>query len=86
MVGLLQNIYRASADKVFSKLMQLYQYERNVQPGGVIPVTYRSHTQQLLRRSEKEVRCTIVESNPFHASENNTQFQQLYSFFVIMLE
>lgn len=61
-VGLLQNVYRASADKVFHKLTQLYYYERKVQSGGVSPATYKSHAQELLHRSGKEV-CTVeVES------------------------
>jgi len=54
-MGLLQNLYRASADKVFHKLNQLYYYERTTQSEGVSPVTYRGHVQDLLCRSEKEV-------------------------------
>ncbi|CAM9156410.1 unnamed protein product [Ectocarpus sp. 4 AP-2014] len=54
-VGLLQNLYRASADKVFHKLTQLYYYERTTQTDGVVPAIYRGHVQELLSRSEKEV-------------------------------
>lgn len=63
MVGLLQNLYRASADKVFHKLTQLYYYERKVQREGVSPATYKRHTQELLHRSGKEVSTLVVESN-----------------------
>lgn len=55
-MSLLQNLYRASADKVFSKLTQLYHYERTTQTSGVVPATYRIDMEQLMRRSEKEVR------------------------------
>eukprot|EP00752_Nemacystus_decipiens_P012829 g11361.t1 len=54
-LGLLQNLYRASSDKVFHKLTQLYYYERTTQNEGVSPVVYRRHAQDLLCRSEKEV-------------------------------
>lgn len=60
MVGLLQNLYRASSDKVFQKLTQLYYFERR-QDKGVLPVTYRGDAQQLLRRSEKEVGFPFLE-------------------------
>lgn len=67
MVGLLQNLYRASADKVFHKLTQLYYYERKVQSGGVSPATYKSHAQELLHRSGKEVCTLMVESMKWRA-------------------
>lgn len=54
-LGLLQNLYRASSDKVFHKLSQLYYYERTTQSKGVPPALYRRHAQDLLCRSEKEV-------------------------------
>lgn len=54
-MGLLQNLYRASADKVFQKLTHLYHYERASQTQGVSPALYKSHTQQLLRSSDNEV-------------------------------
>ena len=54
-LGLLQNLYRASSDKVFHKLSQLYYYERTTQSKGVPPALYRRHAQDLLSRSEKEV-------------------------------
>lgn len=54
-LGLLQNLYRASADRVFHKLTQLYYYERTTQTEGVSPAIYRRHAQDLLCRSEKEV-------------------------------
>ncbi|CAM9121207.1 unnamed protein product, partial [Hapterophycus canaliculatus] len=54
-MGLLQNLYRASGDKVFHKLTQLYYYERTIQSEGVTPAIYRGHAQELLSRSEKEV-------------------------------
>eukprot|EP00903_Cladosiphon_okamuranus_P009925 g9422.t1 len=54
-LGLLQNLYRAGADKVFHKLSQLYYYERTTQSDGVSPAIYRRHVQDLLCRSEKEV-------------------------------
>lgn len=56
-MGLLQNLYRASGDKVFHKLTQLYYYERTTQSEGVTPAIYRGHAQELLSRSEKEVRA-----------------------------
>lgn len=62
MVGLLQNLYRASADKAFHKLTQLYHYERKTQSEGVSPATYKRHAQELLHRSGKEVRTLVVES------------------------
>lgn len=55
-VGVVQHICRASLDKVFTKLLQLYYHERSTWPDGVSPAIYRSHVQQLLRRSDKEVR------------------------------
>lgn len=65
-LGLVQNLYRASSDKIFSKLVQLYYYERSAQPDGVVPSVYRNHVQQLLRRSDKEV-CGSVDSLYFHS-------------------
>ncbi len=65
-MGLLQNLYRASADKVFHKLNQLYYYERTTQSEGVSPVTYRGHVQDLLCRSEKEV-CVQLGCAPLNA-------------------
>lgn len=59
-VGLLQNLYRASADKVFHKLTQLYYYERQTQSEGVSPATYKIHAQELLQRSGKEVGALVV--------------------------
>ena len=62
-VGLLQSLCRASTDKVFVKLCDLYRYERTTQPEGVIPAKYRSDAERLLRRSDSEVRLedrTIV--------------------------
>lgn len=55
-VGLLQNLYRASADKVFNKLNQLYYYEQATQSQGLSPASYRNHAQELLSRSDKEVK------------------------------
>lgn len=55
-VGLLQNLCRASTDKVFVKLCDLYRYERTTQPDGVVPAKYRSDAERLLRRSDSEVR------------------------------
>lgn len=66
-MGLLQNLYRASADKVFHKLNQLFYYERTTQSEGVSPVTYRGHVQDLLCRSEKEV-CVQLVSASFELS------------------
>lgn len=54
-MGLLQNLYRASGDKVFHKLTQLYYYEKTTQSEGVTPSIYKGHAQGLLSRSEKEV-------------------------------
>ena len=59
-MGLLQNLYRAGADKVFHKLNELYYYERTTQSEGVSPAIYRGHVQDLLCRSEKEVRTLFV--------------------------
>lgn len=61
-VGLLQNLYRASADKVFNKLTQLYYYEQATQSQGISPVIYRNHAQELLCHSEKEVKVKCVRS------------------------
>lgn len=62
-VGLLQNLYRASADKVFHKLTQLYYYEQTTQSEGISPAIYRGHAQALLCRSDKEVKPICVRSS-----------------------
>lgn len=58
-VGLLQNLYRASADKVFNKLTQLYYYEQATQSQGISPAVYRNHAQDMLCHSEREVKKAV---------------------------